>query len=359
MSGASCESCPANGSAWRVRVEASAAKQVRFVVTATQPVTLGVFPVSATVTLAQWGLPGDAPKFAQAVLRVNHAVDQASFVADRSPLSFRPGVVRLGVATGGLGQACYQLVQVNTGSGWRALAGNAVTNTLAADETQTWQVRVVGLDGLVSPVETIDVRADGAMPTAGLNAGLVVTYGLAALTGNAADDGNVDYVEVRVGDGPFARVDVDDPAPVALARPSASAAWALALDVGERDGETLSITVRAVDGAGNVGASSIVTLLVDTVAPRITPTLSAGPPAGVTITASDGSGVQAVEVSLDGGETYLPATDMGGVWTFAFSAWSGPRIGLVTVRAEDVYGNVSQATLAAPSFTAHLPFVQR
>ena len=81
--------------------------------------------------------------------------------------------------------------------------------------------------------------------------------------------------------------------------------------------------------------------------------------AGVTITASDGSGVQAVEVSLDGGETYLPATDMGGVWTFAFSAWSGPRIGLVTVRAEDVYGNVSQATLAAPSFTAHLPFVQR
>ncbi len=59
---------------------------------------------------------------------------------------------------------------------------------------------------------------------------------------------------------------------MALARPSASAAWSLALDVGERDGETLSITVRAVDGAGNVGASSVYTLLVDTVPPRITPT---------------------------------------------------------------------------------------
>ena len=129
--------------------------------------------------------------------------------------------------------------------------------------------------------------------------------------------------------------------------------------MGERDGETLSITVRTVDGAGNVGASSVYTLLVDTVPPRITPTLSAGPPAGVTIAASDGSGVGAVEVSLDGGETYLPALEIGGVWTFAFSAWAGPRIGLVTLRAEDVYGNVSQATLAAPHFAAHLPFARR
>jgi len=61
-------------------------------------------------------------------------------------------------------------------------------------------------------------------------------------------------------------------------------------------------------------------------------------------TASDGSGVAQVRVSLDGGVTYQDAAFANGAWSFDYTAWQGgTSIGVVIVRAEDGYGNVSQA----------------
>jgi hypothetical protein len=76
---------------------------------------------------------------------------------------------------------------------------------------------------------------------------------------------------------------------------------------------------------------------------------------------SDGSGVAAVEVSLDGGISYAPAALNGGAWTFTAGGRTGARAPITLVRARDVWGNASQAIAAGllGVYRARLPIVGR
>ena len=68
---------------------------------------------------------------------------------------------------------------------------------------------------------------------------------------------------------------------------------------------------------------------------------------------TDGAGVSSRQVSLDGGLSYQDALRSGDAWSFDYGLWTGgPPVGVLTVRAVDVYGNVSQIvalTEQAPS----------
>ena len=79
-------------------------------------------------------------------------------------------------------------------------------------------------------------------------------------------------------------------------------------------------------------------------------------------TVSDGSGVASVMASLDGGATYQPVVLSGGNWSFDYGTWAGGApVGVIVVRARDVYGNVSQAAALTeePDIKIYLPLVRR
>lgn len=348
VNGAMCESCPANGTVWRVRVEGNPLKNISFVVSATQPITQGIFDIPAKLTIGQWGLPSEAEKSLQRTLRVNHLVNTVSFAPSDSSIFVRPGVATFGVKNG-VGPMCYQLVEVNTGTGWRTLSSNIITNTLAQAETQVWQLRTTGPNGLVSPIETLEVRADHTAPTATLGNSNLITGAIAVFSGNANDNGNLDHVEMSLNDGPFERVNVDLPPVLSRARIQANTLWSTVVDVGVQDGLTMSVKLRAVDEAGNVGATNVYSIFVDNASPLITSTLSSNISYSLLILATDGSEISEVDVSLNGGGNYLPATLSDGVWVFDLNSWLQPRLTIATVRAKDIYGNVTQMTLDIPA----------
>jgi hypothetical protein len=82
-------------------------------------------------------------------------------------------------------------------------------------------------------------------------------------------------------------------------------------------------------------------ITVDNVGPQVTAALSGTLISG---TAIDGSGVASVEVSINGGLNYTPASFNGGAWS---GSAAGAFIGFVLVRATDVYGN--ETILAVPA----------
>ncbi|MCW1970028.1 MAG: dockerin type I domain-containing protein, partial [Anaerolineae bacterium] len=175
------------------------------------------------------------------------------------------------------------------------------------------------------------------------------TGAIAVFSGNANDNGNLDHVEMSLNDGPFERVDVDLPPVLSRARIQANTLWSTVVDVGVQDGLTMSVKLRAVDEAGNVGATNVYSIFVDNVSPLITSTLSSNIPYSLSILTTDGSEISEVAVSLNGGSNYLPATLSDGVWVFALNSWSQPRLTLATVRAKDIHGNVTQMTLDIPA----------
>jgi len=122
------------------------------------------------------------------------------------------------------------------------------------------------------------------------------------------------------------------------------------------------VTARAVDEAGNVSpATGPITILLDNRGPKLTAEQRDKMLHG---TVRDGSGVAALEISLDGGARYLPVPRTTGGWTFDLTGWSGAMAPVALLRATDIFGNRSQmlVVITPPGGLAKklfLPLVQR
>jgi hypothetical protein len=170
-------------------------------------------------------------------------------------------------------------------------------------------------------------------------------------------------VEVSINGGSFVQASVSKVQRALLRNgvETEAAVWRLPLRFDGYDGQTLQVTARAVDEAGNASTvSSPMTLTLDSVGPSIAVTQTGRLLAGMV---SDGSGVAAVSVSLDGGSTYQPMVRRGDEVRFDLGTWLGGSVQpLAMVRATDLHGNVTvvlaPVTVVAPS-PIYLPLVYR
>jgi hypothetical protein len=271
---------------------------------------------------------------------------------------------------------CWQTVEVDygLGAGYQELCnlGNCWNipsdQDVAPGSSQTWQMRVVSKNGLVSPVISATLVADDVAPTAQISPIPVLSGNFGVIRGTAEDGFPTtkapSRVEVSIDGARFVPVhtaSVVVPATeVNSTAAQVNAAWALPLQITNKDGKQVQVVARAIDSAGNVGPSSDpVTITLDGVGPVITGTQNADMLQGH---ATDGSGVALVEVSLDGGVHYEPAALAGEDWTFDMTAWSGsPPLPFAMLRATDVFDNVSHAVIPidfAPE-RLYLPLVLR
>ena len=126
--------------------------------------------------------------------------------------------------------------------------------------------------------------------------------------------------------------------------PESAAKWLFPLWLTSQDGETVEIEARAVDQAGNVGAvSAPMEITLDNRGPSLTASQSEGWLQG---TASDGSDVAWLQISLDGGAHYAPVTVVGEAWSFELASWSGSwPLPFAMLRAADAWGNVTHELL--------------
>jgi len=109
-----------------------------------------------------------------------------------------------------------------------------------------------------------------------------------------------------------------------------------------------------VDEAGNRGPNTEpIALTLDNRGPHLTAAQVEGWLRG---TASDGSGVASLELSLDGGEHYRLVTLVGDEWSFDMTGWEGsaPQ-DFAMLRAADVWGNVSRLMVPVDSSAVPTP----
>jgi hypothetical protein len=246
----------------------------------------------------------------------------------------------------GLGAGYQELCEL--GNCWNIPSDQDV----APNSSQTWQMRVVSKNGLVSSVISATLVADDVAPTAQIAPVPALSGNFGVIRGTAEDSFPTtkapSRVEVSIDGGRFVPVHTASgvvPARGATnAAAQVNAAWTLPLQITNEDGKQVQIVARAVDSAGNVGPSSDpLTITLDGVGPVITATQNGDVLQGH---ASDGSGVALVEVSLDGGVHYEPAALASEDWTFDMTAWSGsPPLSFAMLRATDVYDNVSHAVI--------------
>ncbi len=364
VNGASCAACPAGGREWRVNIETSNTRLISFTLAALTPTVQGVYTVPVSVQVGQWGLP-IAPHLPVTVdYIVENAVSSADFAFTSPFAAFKPGVAKLGMLVDSFGSVCYQRLSVDTGSGWRTVSGfgtgAVVTNTLAPSETQEWRLRVERLDGAVqSAIVTRTVHADMSAPQTTVDLAGALSGTLVYLTGGVSDNFGIGRVMVSLNAGPFrpALVRIGAPPVATLSRLAASASWILPADLGSRDGETVTITARTTDEAGNVGASVSITTVVDTVAPNFTILKSGTLLSGIAV---DGSGVVTLAVSLNDGVSTIPAHFTNGTWSFDLRDWVGPREPYALVRATDKFGNVAiKVVKLTVTYKTYIPRVVR
>jgi hypothetical protein len=371
----SCVSCPAGGSEWvvEINVEREASKTVSFTVAAQTPPAPGVYSVPVAATLAYQGLPGSPQPPATGAYTVNYSVAQLNFAALGTTIFAKPGTFRLPIFAdrGTTIATCKQQVSINRGSGWEPLGGlgsvSSVTSTLPSGYSSVWQLRVTADNGLMS-TSSIMVTADGTPPTTQVNVTRVISQTLGWLRGTAIDNsGQLSAVEVRLNNRPFRRAILMGDGSVRLNQPqsiNSPLAWAFPMNANGTDGEEISVVVRAIDTAGNVGTeSSPMMITLDTTGPAIAIQESLTTARG---TVTDGSGVAQVQVSLDGGITYQAATLSGVTWSFDYQTWRGGMpIDTLVVRATDVHGNGSQAMASSQAIVGpeenrvFLPLVTR
>ncbi|MEJ5308586.1 MAG: FG-GAP-like repeat-containing protein [Anaerolineae bacterium] len=373
-SGATCVTCPANGREWVVRlnVPAEGTRDVAFTVRALTPPTSGVFTAPVTATLAYQGLPVVPQPPATATYTVDNSVAQLSFGLPGSTIFAQPGVFKLPIFANASQSflTCKQQVYIDKGAGFQLVgalgAVSSISDTLPSGYSALWQVQVVAPNGQTSTI-SVTVQTDETPPSAQLAFTPIFTQTAGWLGGTASDNaGRLRAVLVSLNRGPFKRATLFGDGSVRMnSAQSASSAvnWAFPLNASGADGETVEVVIRAVDAAGNAGPESEpVTVTLDAVGPLITITESLTTATG---TASDGSGVAQVQVSLDGGKSYQAATFDGASWSFDYETWVGdPPVGVVVIRATDVYGNVTQAVAAtevtaSPEHRIYLPLVLR
>jgi len=116
--------------------------------------------------------------------------------------------------------------------------------------------------------------------------------------------------------------------------------WKFHVNTWRYDGEKVDVKIRAVDEAGNVSNPITASIVIDGTNPNV---MSEADESSCSVIATDGSGVDSVKISLDGGVSYQNAVIADPGWTFDYASWvGGVPIGVIIIRATDIYGNVTQ-----------------
>ena len=354
--GATCYSCQPGEIVWTVLVDVAPGetKTVIFTVTAITPGVPGVYTVPVSAEFEFQGIPTAPQPPANAVYAVDYNVAHVTFSAVGSHIFTKSGSFVLPIFTNlaGFATTCEQTVSVNRGDGvWESLGPlsnvMSIPGNLPPGYSAQWQIRVESPNGLTS-TSSIMVETDDTAPVVTIDDTLQVTTALAYLTGTAYDaSGSLKAVEVSLDGGPFH---------MALLNKNDNT-WKFHFNSWQYDGELVDVKVRAVDEAGNVSALVTTTVVIDGTSPEVT--IEAGE-SSCWGTASDGSGVESVQISLDGGVSYQDVTYDGVGWTFDYSDWfGGPSIEVIIIRAIDIYGNVTQLaiSIAAGPIQLYLPIV--
>jgi hypothetical protein len=386
VSGGSCITCPAGASHWVLGADVAGGSTQTITVSA---LTLGegitgVLPITVTAELAGSGLPpltvraqlAESATDSETLLALgkyflDHGVGEVHFLRPEALAYAQTGDTLMPFApeTEALFHRCGQMVEANTGSGWVEIGplGDhvAVEAEVGAGSSEDWQVRVTSTCGRHSEPEVRTIVADDVAPTAAVSPTQYLTGTFAFVRGNSTDAFPTtrapEGVEVSINGGHFYPAYLSAASPsAAQADVSSAADWLFPVQFSNQDGEVIEVVARAVDEAGNVGATSApVSITVDAVGPALTYGLDDGVVGG---TATDGSGVASVEVSLDGGATYGLAALDAGSWSYDLP--SSPcelELGFALIRARDMLGNSTHeaAGLCVLDQKVFLPLVLR
>lgn len=143
---------------------------------------------------------------------------------------------------------------------------------------------------------------------------------------------------------------------------TATTHWRYPLRLTREDGKAIRAVARAVDEAGNVSPDTAAMMIIlDNMGPKLTAEQSGEQLRG---TIRDGSGVAALEISLDGGARYLPVPRSGEGWSFNLVGWPGAVQPVALLHATDIHGNSTQmlVPVTPPAGSTHqvfLPLIQR
>ncbi|EPV8238743.1 TPA: BapA-related adhesin SiiEA [Escherichia coli] len=241
------------------------------------------------------------------------------------------------------------------GTSWSYADGRTLT-----DGTWNYTVRVVDLAGNVGQTATQNVVVDTTSPEAAKS---ITITGISDDTGASSSDFITSDTTLTVrgvlgaalGANEFAQISTDNGATwvnVTLAADGLN--WSYV------DGRTLTNgtttwQVRVVDLAGNVGATSSQSVLIDTVNPTQVLTIASistdtGSSAtdfitsdtSLTLTGSLGAGLasgEVAQISLDGGATWITLTTNGTQWTYTDSRTLTDGSYVYQVRVLDLAGN--------------------
>ncbi len=365
VSGASCLSCPPEGSRWVLAADVAAGSAQTITLSA---VTLaegvsGVVPVTVTAELADTGLPSAARSVPRGRYVLDHGVGAVEVLRRHQMAFVQSGENSLPIVPQRhtAFHRCTQRVEANTGTVWSdlGLLGDLlrVEGEVPKGGLREWQVRVASACGRASQVVTRTLVADDVAPTAGITHTRYLTGTFGFLRGTTSDEFPTTRaprtVEVSMDGGRFQPAVVS---PVGEGD-SSRASWLFPLDLPQLDGEAMTVVARAVDEAGNVSPETEpLTIIVDNTGPTLTHALDGYMLTG---TATDGSGVALVEVSLDGGASYEAAALGDGTWAYDLPSVLSWDIALI--RARDVLGNTTRevVVLAPPQTRTYLPVVMR
>jgi hypothetical protein len=335
--------------------------------------------MTVTAELAGSGLPmmavsgqltdngiGSEPLFASGQYFLDHGVGEVDVFGPEALGYAQSGdtLMRFTPSTAAMFHRCWQMVEANTGSGWTVVGpmGDqvALSAYLPPDASEVWQVRVSSACGRRSEPVVRTMIADDVAPSAQISLTRHLTGTFAFLRGTTFDSLPTTRpplrVEVSVNGGRY------QPAAVSANGDSGSsqATWLFPMEFADQDGEVIEVVARAVDEAGNVGPSSTpISVTVDSTSPALTYTVDGQVLEG---TATDGSGVASVEVSLDGGVSYEPAALDDGSWSYPLSSSPGSLgFAFALIRARDELGNTTRevAVWPAEGLGVYLPLVVR
>ncbi len=242
-------------------------------------------------------------------------------------------------------------ISTNGGATWNLPTGTtnwSYTWTLPVDGPAVVLARTTDAAGNLQSVPTsVAVTVDNTPPTSTITAppgGTILIGSTATIIGNASDGtgSGINKVEVSADNG------------VTWVTANGTTSWNYVWTLPADGNHTLK--VRAIDNANNIQAvPSTVALIVNNNAPTSTfvaPASSStikGVTTNITGTAaSSGSGVQKVELSFNGGSTWVLAT---GTTSWSYN-WTLPADGNYTIYARAVdFGGLVQTTPAQVTFS--------
>jgi hypothetical protein len=358
VEGATCLNCPADSGLWTlgVSVAPGAVHSVTMEAQVQGQTASGVKPINIYATLLNSLLPTVVPMSGSARFDLDQGTAELVFAKQEDAMYAKPGATKIPFVPGweGYFERCEQHIEssVDGGASWQEACQvgdcTAVEMNVPPGFSQEVQLRVVRDNGVASQPISKLVVPDSVSPTIQTEPTLVLSGTLAFVRGKAWDEFPADRsparVEVSVDGGRFQQAFISaqpttGPSLIQSAAVSATT-WMYPLQLGNRDGETITVTARAVDEAGNVGpASDPMTITLDNAGPQLTASQT-----GLLLegTIHDGSGVASLEISLDGGAHYEPVALAGENWSFGMFPWPGSTpLNFAMLRGTDVWGNDS------------------